>query len=167
MSKEHGSLIVAVDSMALVWGIRKEGTATERSRARWLFEQLDNEGAQVLIPSVVLAEYLTLVDPKKHRDVIAELSTRFIIPPFDVQCASLAAEPFVEGKQSRQMDEPGARKCLRADCLIVATAAVHGARILYSGDGKCRNLAAAAPNLQAQDLPTIPPSLFSYSEPED
>jgi hypothetical protein len=46
--------------------------------------------------------------------------------------------------------------------LIIATAVVHGARTLYTGDGDCRKLAAKVPRLEVKDLPDIPPDLFAY-----
>ncbi len=54
--------LVAVDTMTLVWGIRKEGTPEELKRAKWLFDFLDQDNAQVIIPSVVISEYLTPVE---------------------------------------------------------------------------------------------------------
>ncbi|MBI4579501.1 MAG: hypothetical protein HY718_07360 [Planctomycetes bacterium] len=110
MKDKASDPIVAIDFMILVWGIRKTGTREQLQRARWLFQKLEEEEAQVILSSVALAEYLTPVPPDEHRDVIAALTKRFIVPPFDVRCASLAASLFAEGKNLRQMDKRGARK---------------------------------------------------------
>ena len=46
MSKAKRSFIVAIDTQTLIWAVRKEGSADELKRAKWLFEQLDIENAQ-------------------------------------------------------------------------------------------------------------------------
>lgn len=160
MTSANIGQIVAVDTMILIWGVRKDGDANQRKHAAWLFKGLEDANAQIIVPSVALAEYLVLVDPQKHADAVAPLAKRFIIAPFDVKCAALAARLFVEGKQDREMSVQSARNLLKADSLIIATAAVHGARTFYSDDGRCRKLAERA-NLSAEALPTIAPDLFS------
>jgi hypothetical protein len=151
--------IVGIDSMTLVWGIRKQGSKEELERAAWLFEKLDEEESQVVIASVVLSEFLTPTDPSKHEAIIAGLSQRFILAPFDVRSASLAARLYSEAKDTLQKGSLGGRRTLRADCLIVATAATHAARVFYSGDKNCRSLAIRA-GMQAEDLPVQRCSLF-------
>ena len=98
VSVNASNLVVSIDSMTLVWGIRRQGTAEQLQRAAWLFEQLDNQNAQIILPAVVASEYLVPVDPGDHPAILAEMSKRFLIAPFDVRCASLAARLFVEGK---------------------------------------------------------------------
>ena len=160
MTSANIGQIVAVDTMILVWGIRKVGDENQIKQAAWLFRGLDDIDAQVIVPSVALAEYLVPFDSQKHADVVAPLARRFIIAPFDVKCAALAARLFVEGKQDREMSVENARNLLKSDSLIIATAAVHGARIFYSDDEQCRKLAERA-HLSAEALPTIAPDLFS------
>ena len=158
--------MVAVDSMTLVWAWREEGPKQQIQKAKWLFQRLEDDSAQVILPSIALSEYLTPMPPRQHRDVIAALSSRFIIAPFDVRCAGLSAQLFAEGKDLRTMSRKGVRKCLRADCHIVATAIVHGARVLYSDDKDCRNLASKDPRITALRIPDIPPDLFALTEDE-
>ncbi len=159
--------LVAVDSMVLVWAIREDGTKEQLKWAKWLFQSLEQENAQIIIPAVCLAEYLTPIEEGRHREVTARLTKRFIIAPFDVRCASLAATLFVKGKAEREMHTENARKCLRADSLIIATAAVHNAEVFYSNDRDCRNLADGVWRMRAEDLPEIPPDLFSYEQDDD
>ncbi len=150
--------------MVLVWGIRKDGNEEQKRRADWLFQQMEDDDAQIIIPAVALSEYLTPVHPQKQRDVIARLQERFIIHPFDVRCAELAARLFSHGRTLVRAGAKGERVCLRADAMIVATAAVYGASVLYSGDKKCRKLEQFVPRLEIKDLPEIPPNLWSYPE---
>ena len=151
--------------MILVWGIRRDGTEEQQQRARWLFESLEQQDdAQIIIPSVVLAEYLSPVKESEHANVMAEVSNRFIVAPFDVRCASLAAKLFKSGRPDRSTSGTEWRKCLRADTLIIATAKIHGAKVLYSGDRNCLSLARSV--MDARDLPDQPPHLFAYDKNE-
>ena len=153
--------IVAIDTMILVWGIRRHGDEQQVKRAEWLFQEFEDNGTQVLVPSVVLAEYLVPIDPQSHSDVVAPLASRFIIAPFDVHCAAVAARLFVEGKKERTMEAEHSRNLLKSDSLIIATAVVHGARTLYSDDADCRKLADRFPRFKVERLPTIAPNLWS------
>jgi predicted nucleic acid-binding protein len=146
--------------MTLVWGVRKDGTQEERNRARYLFQQLEAEQAQVIVPAVVVAEYLYPVDDSKKARVVAELTERFRVVPFDVRSAALAARLFAKAKPNAPQGIPGKRDCLKADSLIVASAASAGAKIFYSDDGNCRAMASGV--LIARELPTGPQSLFQY-----
>ncbi|MGE3181412.1 MAG: type II toxin-antitoxin system VapC family toxin [Phycisphaerae bacterium] len=150
--------IVAIDSQTLIWAIRGEGSEDQKNSANWLFQELQEWKAQVIIPSICLAEYLVPIPVDHHRDVIASLS-RFIIAPFDVRCASTAAKLFMEEKPKREMSAHSSRKVLKADCMIVATASTHGAQKFYSNDTRCRKIATRA-NLLAEDLPKGPKTLF-------
>lgn len=153
---------VAIDSMILVWGVRAQGTQEQRDGATWLFQELEEKEAQIIVPAISLSEYLVPVKDEDRNEQIAILSKRFIIAPFDVRCASLASQLFSRGKETREMGEENARKILKADCMIVATAAVHGARVFYSGDTKCRALAEQIHKWTVRDVPDTPPDLFSY-----
>lgn len=134
--------------------------ATPLGPIRFSDRLLDENNTQILMPSTALAEYLVPFEPGMHADVVAPLAKRFIIAPFDAKCAALAAKLFAKGKEGRKMNVENARNLLKSDLLIVATSAVHGARIFYSDDGDCRNLAERA-GLTAKALPTIAPDLFS------
>ena len=159
MSKTKSAYIVAIDSQTLVWAVRKQGTAEELVRAKWLFEELEVANAQVLIPTVVIAEYLVPTDKKHHPSIIEAVNRRFLIKPFDIECASLAAELFKVGKPMRVQGQPLGREVLRADTLIIATAKVHKAKIFYTDDASCRKLANTI--MDARPLPSQSPNLFA------
>lgn len=154
-------MIVAIDSQTLVWGVRKrDGTANQLQRAKWLFQQLEAQKAQIVLPAIALAEYLGHIDQADHVATIAAISERFLIMPFDVRCTSLAAQLFNAGNVGRPKGKPNSRKVLRADSLIVATAAMHGASIFYSHDVGCRSLASHFSKWQVRDLPDTPETFF-------
>src|SRR5437867_8866585 len=145
--------------MILVWGVRREGTPEQLKRARWLFEQFEQENAQIIVPAVAVAEYLGPANPVDHPAIVAAISSRFVVAPFDVRCASLAAALFDRRKSGRPKDVANSRKSVRADSLIIATAYMHGAPVIYTGDARCKKLALTVP-MDARDVPDIAPTLF-------
>jgi predicted nucleic acid-binding protein len=155
VSKSSPKPLVAVDSMILVWAIRKEGPADLLERAKLLFYQLDQKKHQIVVPTIVVAEYLSHVPWKSHAETIELMRSKFYLPPFDIRACSLAAEIFQSG-QSGRGDKATAesRKCLRADSLIVATAKTQGVKAIYSHDRRCRNLAEKV-RMAAYDLPVM------------
>lgn len=159
------AITVALDTMILVWGTKKKGRQELIDRALILFRQLDRQKARIVIPSVVVSEYLSYVRPDDHGNVVAELSQRFFISPFDVKCARLAAELWLDGQKRRKKGMARSRVTLRADVLIVASAKSHGAKQFWSHDGNCRKLATKA-GMAAYDLPTTEEYLIDvWGEP--
>ncbi len=153
--------LVCIDTQTLVYAIQQEGDPELRERARWLFQDLDEQGVGVMLPALVLAEYLIKVPAAARPDVVHRLSTRFdFIAPFDARCVVLAAELEEGGRDLRRVGEPGSRRALRADAVIVATAKTHGAAAFHSHDTAARELARRA-GLPAYDLPAQPPTLFT------
>jgi hypothetical protein len=54
--------------MTLVWGIRKDGPKEKLQRAQWLFRELEDARAQIVLPAIALAEYLTPIPADRHGD---------------------------------------------------------------------------------------------------
>lgn len=159
MSKSKAPYIVAIDTQTLIFAVSREGTPEQLQRAEWLFEELEAENAQVLVPTIVVAEYLVPVEKRYHAATIEAIHRRFLVKPFDVECASLAAELFNIGKPLRKSNVHMGREVLRADTLIIATARVHKAKVLYSDDDTCRKLANHV--IEARPLPINSPHLFT------
>ena len=162
MSAPQSNRIVAVDCMTLIWGIRKGPKPADKiERASLLFEQLEVDKATVIVPSVVLAEFLVAVPAEQRAQTAAAMGERFRVEPFDLHDAVLAAELWSEGKSHRQMGKPNARIALRADTLIIATARNHGAQEFFTDDDDCFRLANTV--MTARRLPTVPPYLIQPS----
>lgn len=161
MSKQASQRIVALDTMTLIWGMRKKGDAAGVKHAKYLFQTLEQEeDTQIVVPSVVIAEFVTPLKSNAERtEVVARMRERFLIAPFDAQDAILAADLWNRGKTSRQMKRQGARVCLRADAFIVATAYNHGEQVFYTDDEDCFKMANRI--MKAKHLPRVPPTLFS------
>lgn len=82
---ERIPIVAAIDTEALIWGVRQKGQRDKLERGKWLFEELEDINARIIVPAVVVAEYLVRVDLLRREAVITELSRRFIIPSFDVK----------------------------------------------------------------------------------
>jgi predicted nucleic acid-binding protein len=158
VSRKH-ERIVALATMALAWGIRKKGSKENIKRARYLFNELEQDDAQIVVPSVVVAEYIAAIADQPERDqTVAEMSVRFILAPFDQRDALLAAQLWRDGKSKRELGSKGSRVCLRADVMIVATAVGHGAREFYTNDTDCLKMAKKV--IDARPLPEMGANLF-------
>jgi len=158
--------IVAVDSMVLVWGLRKVGAQLQCRNAAWLLDQFTKQRTQVILSAVALSEYLTAFDSAQHASVKESLGKRFLFRGFTDDCAPLAAKLFQSGKRMRVKDEPGGRAILRADCLIIATASISGAGCLYSNDIAVLNLASTIAAGFGRDIPEPPLDMFGNPLPE-
>jgi len=123
-----------------------------------LFERLEREQAQIIVPSIVVSEYLTKINPNLHQAVLAEMSSRFLISSFDVRCASIAASLYTRGSEGRVRGQANTRNTLKADCLIVASAKAANATAFYTADAGCRNIAKL--RMPAHDLPEMSESIF-------
>jgi hypothetical protein len=126
--------------MTLVWGLR-----------------------QVIVSTVALSEYLTLIDPTLHEAVIEKVEERLIFHASTKDCASLAASLFQTRQQMRDKTVPGARATLRADAMIVASAKVYGAGCIFSHDSDCRDLAYTIAQDFGREMPEA--ELNIYGDP--
>lgn len=120
-------------------------------RGAFLFTELNEDKAQIVLPAIVVAEYLGPIPPEQQSEVTAAISERFIVVPFDLRSAAISARLFEEGKAQLPPGKPGARRQLKADAMIIATAVAHGAREFYSEDEACLRLAGTV--VEAKRLP--------------
>jgi predicted nucleic acid-binding protein len=157
---------VCLDNHILIWGVRGVSTSGQEQQieqARQLFEDLDQSDARVMIPSVVVAEFLAGVPKPQHGNLLDVLNRRFQIPPFDTRTAALAAELWREAAERNphlkdQVKEafPGTEKAkIKADIMILATALARNADILYTHDGPLAKVAEG--RIDVRQLPPLRP----------
>lgn len=165
--------MTGVDTMVLIWGMQEAQTGPApagqdvpemRRRAEILIEELSDQGERIVVPTVMVAELLAKIEPRKYGDFIATLQERFFCPPLDLRASALAAELW-QRHRSLPLDQQLPRIILKADVLIVATARVAGARIFYSHEPKCRKVAELA-GMESRDLPVNPGNIFRFAEQE-
>jgi predicted nucleic acid-binding protein len=165
-------MTVALDTNTLIWGLqsadsrggnpRQKNLKEMQQRSRILLSILEEGGETIIVPTVMVAELLIKVEVASHSRFLATLQGRFFIPPFDLRACALAADLWIRHRGLAR-DEQIQRTTLKADVLIVATAKVAGAKLIYSNDPKFRKLAESAP-IKAEDLPVKHPDMFRDRE---
>ena len=158
--------IVALDSVTLIHafkellsGVSYPDREREMSgRANILIQSLDIEGATIVVPTVVVAEYLTGIEPEHHDATMNTFRESFETPPFDLKAAMISAKLWRAHRGLTASDQL-ARNVLKSDVLIIATAKAFGVTHYYSDDKGSRRLAEQA-GLVAYDLPERSPYLI-------
>ncbi len=158
--------LVCLDNHILIWGIRGIATAGQEpmiQRAKALLDELDKDNAEILVPSVVVGEFLAGVPKVQHTELLNVLNRRFQIPPFDVRAAVVAAglwRDFAERsptlREQLRSDFPAVEKAkLKADVQILAIALARKAEVLYTHDGALKTVASGL--IAVRELPPAPP----------
>ena len=157
---------ICLDNHILIWGVRGVSSPGQEEmipRCQAFLEELDAIDAEILVPSVVVAEFLAGAPKEQHTELLDVLHRRFELPPFDVRMAAVAAQLWREGaeqnphlrEQVRQLF-PGTEKSkIKADMMILSTALVRRADVLYTHDGPLRTVAQN--RLEVRELPPPPP----------
>jgi predicted nucleic acid-binding protein len=120
--------LICIDTNILIWGVQGVARAGQEGmieRTQRFLRRLAADGEQIMVPAVVVGEYLYAFPADEHEAQIQALSANFFLPPFDIRCAAIASRiqtvgPAVQGVA-------GVRNTLKADCQIIATAICHGA----------------------------------------
>lgn len=156
---------IVLDTSIIIGARRKPVTEEDKERARRcriLLKMLREENARIIFPSVCLAEFLAGIDLAQHVNVMAEFAKYFHLAPFDAKAAATAARIWITHK-SMQPAEQVARRQLKVDVMVIATAVNVGAAEFYVIDQRCRNLASHFVN--APELPTHEEKLWSEDDP--
>ena len=130
---------VCLDTMILVWGIQNNAKPTQQAenlKAISLFDKLEKQKTKIIIPTIVLGEFLLGIPPEHHLATANQLNKRFQLIPFDAQCAQQFANLWQANKDRlTELYATGStRKTVQADCMILATAIVRGVDCIYSHD---------------------------------
>lgn len=165
-------MLVAFDSNVLIWLFRdpdvdqrglKPETIEYQKRAKILALNLEQAKAQIVVPTIAIAECLCGTSPKQHGQFILEFQDRFFhIPTFDLRAAAKSAELWQIHKKLPEAERME-RRTLKLDVMIVACAHAAGVGVFYSHDGKCRRMAERA-GMVAKDLPTHSEDLLTDAE---
>ncbi len=157
---------VCLDNNILIWGVRSKASKGQEdciNRAVSLFGELDEMGARIIIPTPVLAEFLTYSPVHRHAEITASLERHFQLTPFDGYAATVAARLWRElaEKPRTWHDElhaevPGiTRARIKYDIQILATAMARHTDILYTHDKGLTKLAKG--RIDVRQLPSLPP----------
>lgn len=151
--------IVCLDNHVLIWGIKRQAIPDQQhmiERTRTFLQKLQDEGVTVVIPTVVLAEFLNHIPTEHHPNIIQQLSKSFVLAPFDAKTASLFSDIWKK-KHGNGAIPTKPREGLKVDTQIVAVALANQASVIYSEDKDIRNFANGL--IEVRDIPAIPTQL--------
>ncbi|MEI8572617.1 type II toxin-antitoxin system VapC family toxin [Methylomonas sp. LW13] len=152
---------VCVDNHILLWGIREEAGKEQEDmipRAKAFFDDCQRSKIQIMVPSIVVGELLTAIEPKNHAMVLNLLKSSFLIPSYDAAASTVFAKLWRDNKSSGltkelQNNHSATRQELKADCMIVAIAIVRKCNAIYSHDEKLKKFANG--KIEVLEIPKI------------
>lgn len=146
-------MIICLDTHVLIWGIRgqaERGQEVMIGRTRILLEALAERAKanQIVVPAPVIGEFLIGVEEERHPETLAELSTRFMVVPYDSAAAAHAAAHWRRLNGGRALSEEvrlsvknATRQEIKVDTQIIGIALARKVDLVYSGDPHLRTLA--------------------------
>jgi hypothetical protein len=153
--------LICFDNHVLIWGIKEqciEGQEDMIARAKDFIDNLNNE-TLVLIPSLVVAEFLMNVPPNLHAMVINLFSKKFVISSFDALCASKYTQIWQAHKSIADAEilakSGKTRAELKADGMIVAIAVANKAQCIYSHDKWVKTFSEGF--IDVKEIPPVKP----------
>lgn len=155
--------LIVVDTQILIWAVKREATPGQEpmiEKAVRYLEYLDKCKDQIIIPSVVVSEFLANVPDDREAAVLKALEKRFMVIPFDTLAAVHAARIWrinSSGNASlvQQLKADGFKNSkIKADIQVIATALARKAvRITTHDDGLIKN---ANGHIEAGPMPDLP-----------
>lgn len=138
--------LVCLDTNIVIWGIRKVAAVGQEemmTRASNLFKLFEADKTVIIVPSIVVAEILSGLEPKFHQPFMTAIQSRFMMPSFDSHAAMLYAQVWQAYKnhQSPSIEPPRPREGLKADSFIIAIALANKASCIYSHDKHLKTMA--------------------------
>lgn len=163
--------LVCFDNNVLVWGVKEQATPGQEGmipRTKVFIHKLQEDRIHVLIPSVVIAEFLMPIPPDMHATVINLFDRGFVVVPFDTAAASQFAKIWLSNKGQELVDSlirnGSTRAELKVDSLIVATAVSQRAECIYSHDGGVKAFAQGF--IEVKEIPFISTQTSAFKADE-
>lgn len=133
--------MICFDTMVLIWGIQGESRPEQVHMIELAKRYIDGLKPReiIMVPSVVLAEYLQgFKEDKDRQQQLSILRNRFFIPAFDLHAVALAAEiAATAGPETiEELERLRGRRAIKADIQIIATAVNHGAESIVTSNVK-------------------------------
>ncbi len=160
--------LICLDSQVLIWGIKEQATGGQEdmiSLTKNYINSLDNNSL-ILIPSIVMAEFLIPIPSHLHAMVINLFTNKFIISPFDALAASKFStiwQHHMPSGEKKIKEQPSVtRSELRADGMIVATAVAQKADRIVSHDQWIKKFAKDF--IEVVDVPFIPQQTKAFDK---
>lgn len=131
-------MMICLDTSILIWGVRGFASRTQEDeivKAERYIKWLAIKNKQVIIPAIVLSEYLVGANATElHDRTIFEKG--FQIAPFDVPAAMIAADLArdIDLIKTVAKDHNIDRQCIKSDIMIAAIAIHRQAEKIVTSD---------------------------------
>ncbi len=153
--------MICLDTAVLIWGVRGFASRTqehETVRAERYIRWLALKQKQVLVPTIVLSEYLVGASATELQDGTI-FEKNFQIVPFDVPAAMIAADLSrdIDLIKTVAKEHHVDRQCLKSDIMIAATAICRQAEKIITSDRDFRIFERiVAGRIEISAMPEIP-----------
>jgi len=138
---------VCLDNQILGWGISRNGIESPKEKelqAIKFFDELSKNNFTIIIPTIVLSEFLAPINPQDHDDYILLLSEFAQFSTFDIDASKILAKILFEKYDAlKEIQEKGniPKQKLKVDVQIVATAMANDCDEIYSEDEEIPKIA--------------------------
>jgi predicted nucleic acid-binding protein len=146
--------MVMLDTMICIWAFKGEATPGQEGKiqqARAFIASLEEEGLEVGISAVTLAELMVALSDEQRLAFSQSIQNAVCVYAFDIRASIEAARLFKSRLSSGET--LSGRQIVKADCQIAGTALSNGALALYTEDVQLQKL--ATPYLPAKVMPAI------------
>lgn len=134
--------LVILDSQIFIWGIKLEDNHNQRldvQRARTLIRSLEDHRRKIVVPTPQLAELLSGCNPEKRQELLALITKRYQVIPFDILAATKFGELLHATLKDTEIRDYFRNKDIykarmKFDCMIVSSAITRGVRCIYTHD---------------------------------
>ena len=150
------SSMVSFDTMVLIWGVKQVASSGQEEmigRTTRLLDRLRANHTRILLSTPVVAEYVGAFPPDDQGEQFRVIRENFIVYPFDVRAAAIAAKLLYNEKLITELKEEYgcSRQVIKTDMMIIATSVAARCAELYSNDGKIRK--AAQGEIRVKEIP--------------
>ncbi len=167
--------IFCLDTQIIRWGLFNQESQTHNAfelvdKARKFIRWLDEKNIEVIVPSIIIGELLSIFPAQEHAKSLQLFSSEWMVVDYDVRAARQYANMRYDHSIKQMMADIKAsnpyatRKQLTADLMIIATAKVHGAEKIYSHDKDFLKLAAGYVAIEDFEKTTFQTDFFDKVE---
>lgn len=132
---------IVFDNHVLIWGIKEQATLGQEDMipaAKKLLQLARDENWNVILPTVILAEFLTPIpvsqQPMALNMITGLFKTVSFCPPSSGRFAKVWADRVEKGIVDQLKQDEVGKHDIKFDCLIVATAIQNNVDCIYSND---------------------------------
>lgn len=155
---------IVLDTQVLIYAVEdaKRPNAEELHRkARHYVRTMSKEGHNLILPAIVVGEFLVAHKFENDFDALRTLTKHFMVIPFDVKTAQIFGPIYKEKGLAMAKEKCESKSCrkrkISADCQVVATTIACNGDVLVSNDPDLKRLGDGRVNVI--EVPSIPEQL--------